>query len=345
LADLLQSAPLYISPPNQEAWCVSEASSPNLSLSLVVPTYNEVDSLALLHEKIRAAVEPLNLAWEVIYVDDGSTDHSADVMCGLQRQDDHVVVAVLRRNSGKSLALDVGFSLARGQTIITMDADLQDEPAEIPRLLAKLDEGYDLVTGWKQDRQDPITKRLPSWIANQVTGMVTGLHLHDMNSGLKAFRADCARDLRLYGDLHRYIPVLSHFNGYRVTEIPVVHHKRQFGHSKFGAGRLLRGGFDLMTVLFLNNYRYRPLHLFGTTGIIMLLAGFLINLYLSIEWFEGVRPLSQRPLLTLGVLLMVMGVQLLTMGLLAEMIVSFIRRSEDPLRIAARVYRPTDEED
>jgi glycosyltransferase involved in cell wall biosynthesis len=299
---------------------VSEANSPNLSLSLVVPAYNEVDSLALLHEKIRAAVEPLNLAWEVIYIDDGSTDHSADVMCGLQRQDDHVVVAVLRRNSGKSLALDVGFSLARGQTIITMDADLQDEPAEIPRLLAKLDEGYDLVTGWKQDRQDPITKRLPSWIANQVTGMVTGLHLHDMNSGLKAFRADCARDLRLYGDLHRYIPVLSHFNGYRVTEIPVVHHKRQFGRSKFGAGRLLR-------------------------GVIMLLAGFLINLYLSIEWFEGVRPLSQRPLLTLGVLLMVMGVQLLTMGLLAEMIVSFIRRSEDPLRIAARVYRPTDEED
>jgi glycosyltransferase involved in cell wall biosynthesis len=147
LADLLQSALLNISPPNQEAWCVSEASSPNLSLSLVVPAYNEVESLALLHEKIRAAVEPLNLAWEVIYVDDGSTDHSADVMCGLQRQDDHVVVAVLRRNSGKSLALDVGFSLARGQTIITMDADLQDEPAEIPRLLAKLDEGYDLVTG------------------------------------------------------------------------------------------------------------------------------------------------------------------------------------------------------
>jgi glycosyltransferase involved in cell wall biosynthesis len=322
---------------------VIETTSPHpLALSLVVPAYNEHESLALLHQKICAAVEPLNMPWEIVYIDDGSTDGSVAVMRELQRQDDHVVVAALRRNFGKSLALDVGFAIARGQIIITMDADLQDEPAEIPRLLAKLEEGYDLVTGWKQSRQDPLSKRLPSWVANQVTGLVTGLHLHDMNSGLKACRAECAHELRLYGDLHRYIPVLAHFNGFRVTEIPVVHHKRPFGRSKFGTGRLLRGGFDLLTVLFLNNYRYRPLHLFGTTGMIMLLVGFVINARLSIEWFQGVRPLSQRPLLTLGVLLMLMGVQLLTMGLIAEMLVSFIRRSEDPLRIAAQIYRPGD---
>ena len=292
--------------------------------------------------QIRVVVEPLGLTWEVIYVDDGSTDRSAEVMRELQQQDDHVVVAVLRRNFGKSLALDAGFSLVRGETVVTMDADLQDDPAEIPHLMAKLNEGYDLVSGWKKSRQDPLSKRLPSWIANRVTMLMTGLKLHDMNCGLKAYRAECVHELRLYGDLHRYIPVLAHYNGFRVTEIPVVHHERRFGRSKFGAGRLLRGGFDLMTVLFLNNYRYRPLHLFGTTGMVMLLAGFVINAYLSIEWFNGVRPLSQRPLLTLGVLLMVMGVQLLTMGLIAELLVSHIRRSEDPQRIVARIYHSPD---
>ncbi len=314
----------------------------SLDLSIVVPAYNEEESVPLLHERIRAVVEPLGLTWEVVYVDDGSTDGTRAALRALQAADSHVVVAEQRRNSGKSLALNTGFALARGAIIITMDADLQDEPGEIPNLLAKLDEGYDVVSGWKHERQDPLSKRVPSWIANHVTAWITGLRLHDMNCGLKAYRAEAVRELHLYGDLHRYIPILAHYNGFRVTEIPVVHHKRRFGRSKYGPGRLLRGGLDLLTVLFLNNFRYRPLHLFGGTGLLLLLAGFFVNAYLSIEWFQGMRPLSQRPLLTLGVLLMLMGVQLGTIGLVAELLVSVVQRQEDPLRITRAVLRTPD---
>jgi len=312
-----------------------------LDLSIVVPAYNEAESLPLLHEHLCAAVEPLGLRWEVIYVDDGSTDNTRDVLRGLHQADARVIVAEQRRNAGKSLALNTGFALARGAIVVTMDADLQDDPNEIPNLLAKLDEGYDVVSGWKKHRQDPLSKRVPSWIANHVTAWMTGLRLHDMNCGLKAYRAECVRELHLYGDLHRYIPILAHYNGFRVTEIPVRHHKRRFGRSKYGPGRLLRGGLDLLTVLFLNNFRYRPLHLFGGTGLILLIAGFVINAYLSIEWLQGMRPLSQRPLLTLGVLLMLMGVQLGTIGLLAELVVSVAQRQEDPLRITRTVRRST----
>ena len=275
-------------------------------------------------------------------MDDGSTDGTRAALRALQAADSHVVVAEQRRNSGKSLALNTGFALARGAIIITMDADLQDEPGEIPNLLAKLDEGYDVVSGWKHERQDPLSKRVPSWIANHVTAWITGLRLHDMNCGLKARVDEAVRELHLYGDLHRYIPILAHYNGFRVTEIPVVHHKRRFGRSKYGPGRLLRGGLDLLTVLFLNNFRYRPLHLFGGTGLLLLLAGFFVNAYLSIEWFQGMRPLSQRPLLTLGVLLMLMGVQLGTIGLVAELLVSVVQRQEDPLRITRAVLRTPD---
>lgn len=316
-----------------------------LDLSIVVPAYNEAESLPLLHERIRAAVEPLGLRWEVIYVDDGSTDGTRDVLRRLHQADTRVVVAEQRRNSGKSLALNTGFALAQGAIVVTMDADLQDDPDEIPNLLARLDEGYDVVSGWKKHRQDPLSKRVPSWIANHVTAWTTGLRLHDMNCGLKAYRAECVRELHLYGDLHRYIPILAHYNGFRVTEIPVRHHKRRFGRSKYGPGRLLRGGLDLLTVLFLNNFRYRPLHLFGGAGLILLLAGFFINVYLSVEWLQGMRPLSQRPLLTLGVLLMLMGVQLGTIGLLAELVVSVVQRQEDPLRITRAVRRTANQPD
>ncbi len=309
--------------------------------SVVVPVYNEVESLPILHEKISAVMNGIGQTWEIIYIDDGSSDGSCEVLHDLQAQDARVVLAFQRRNFGKSLALDTGFSLVRGSYVITLDADLQDEPDEIPRLLAKLDEGFDVVSGWKQNRQDPITKTLPSRIANGVTARMTGLKVRDMNSGFKAYRTEVVQSLRLYGDLHRYVPVLAHYNGFRVGEVPVVHHKRQFGRSKYGPGRLLRGGFDLLTVLFLNNYRYRPLHLFGASGAGLLVLGLLINLELSIEWVVLGTSLHQRPLLTLGVLLMLVGVQLLTIGLLAELVVSHIQRQEDPLRITARVLRPT----
>jgi glycosyltransferase involved in cell wall biosynthesis len=317
----------------------------SLDLTLILPVYNERDSLPVLYEKLRAVLDSLGKTWEIVFIDDGSTDGSTEVLCGFQAQDPGVVVAIQRRNFGKSAALAAGFELACGEMIITLDADLQDDPQEIPRLLAKLDEGYDLVIGWKQRRQDPWTKRIPSKIANGATTLVTGLRIHDMNSGLKAYRAACAKHLTLYGDMHRYIPALAHHNGYRVTEIPVTHHKRQFGKTKYGPGRMLRGGSDFLTVLFLTNFRYRPLHLFGITGMVLLVMGFFVNAYLAIEWFQGMRPLSQRPLLLLGILLMLMGIQLLTMGLIGELLVFYGQRSEDPLHGTAEVHRASAADD
>ncbi len=317
-----------------------------LSLSIIIPVYNEVESLPILQQKLSDVISALDLDWEVVYVDDGSTDGSTDVLRELQMGDPRVVVAVQRRNFGKAQALNVGFALARGRIIITMDADLQDEPSEIPQFLAKIAEGYDVVSGWKRTRQDPLSKRLPSWIANRTTSLITGVKLKDMNSGYKAYRAMAVRRLRIYGDLHRYIPILAHYAGFRVAEIPVVHHSRRYGRSKYGPGRFLRGGLDLLTVVFLNQYGRRPLHIFGGMGLILFLAGLLINVYLTVEWLNGARPIGDRPLLTLGMLLLLVGVQLTTLGLLAELIVSYIQRSEDPLNTTATVYRhesePTD---
>jgi len=311
-------------------------------LSLVIPVYNEHESLRILHDKITQEMQALNADWEVIYIDDGSTDGSTDILLELQRNDPHVVVAMQRRNFGKSLALNVGFELAEGDVIITMDADLQDEPNEIPRLLDKLSEGYDVVSGWKKDRQDPISKTLPSKIANGMTALLTGVKLNDMNSGFKAYRTNCVRSLYLYGDLHRYIPALAEDAGFRISEIPVTHHKRKFGRSKYGPGRLFSAGFDLMTVVFLSRYRRRPLHLFGGAGAALLIAGLLVNIVLTIQWLGG-EVLSTRPALILGVLLMVMGVQFLTIGLLAELLVSYIQRNEDPLNTIRQVYRTQQE--
>lgn len=311
-----------------------------MDISLIVPVYNEKESLPLLQDKINTAMTALGLSWELIYIDDGSTDGSTQVLRDLQTQADNITLAVMRRNRGKSQALYTGFALAQGEIILTMDSDLQDEPEEIKNLLARLNEGYDVAVGWKKERHDPITKRFPSWIANRATRLATGVHLHDMNSGLKAIRADVVHQIHVYGDLHRYIPIIAYYEGFKVTEIPVVHHPRQFGHSKFGVGRLIRGGLDLLTVVFLNNYRYRPSHLFGAVGGVLFSLGFLINLYLTIEWFRGVRPIGDRPLLTLGVLLMVIGVQLITTGLLAELLVSYIQSREDPLSPVRQIFRP-----
>jgi len=312
-------------------------------ISIIVPVFDERESLRLLHEKISAVTMQLGHCYEVIYVDDGSTDGSTDVLTNLQNEDPLVRVAVQRRNFGKSLALNVGFALARGDILITMDADLQDEPEEIPRMLEKLAEGYDVVSGWKKIRHDPLSKRIPSKIANWFTRRLTGIHMHDMNSGFKLYRLDCVKQLELYGDLHRYIPALAYYAGFRVTEIPVTHHKRQFGKSKYGAGRLVRGGLDLLTVVFLNRYGRRPLHLFGGAGAILLMIGLFINVWLSIDWLMGPEtPLSERPLLILGVLLMVMGVQLLTMGLVAELIVAHIQRTGDPLNTVKTVYQTSE---
>lgn len=309
-----------------------------MDLSIVIPVYNERESLPHLQARILDEMGELDYAWELIYVDDGSTDGSTELLIELQSDYENIIAVVLRGNRGKSQALDAGFALTRGTTIITMDADLQDEPAEIPNLLAKLDQGFDVVVGWKQVRHDPLSKRFFSQIANGVTRFVSGLQLNDMNSGLKAMRATCVHQLNIYGDLHRYIPIIAHYEGFRVTEIPVIHHPRQYGQSKYGPGRLLRGGFDLLTVVFLHKFRYRPLHLFGGIGGLLFGLGILINLYLTVEWFQGVRPIGDRPLLTLGVLLMVIGGQLISTGLIAELLVAHMRQREDPLQVVRAVY-------
>jgi glycosyltransferase involved in cell wall biosynthesis len=233
----------------------------------------------------------------------------------------NVVVVRLRRNFGKAAALAAGFRHASGGVVVTIDADLQDDPAEIPRLLAKLDEGFDLVSGWKAQRRDPLTRRLLSRIFNGVVGRVSGLRLHDMNCGLKAYRAEVVRNLRIYGELHRFLPVLAHDRGYRVAELPVNHRPREHGRSNYGVERYLRGFLDFMTVWFMGRYRHRPLHLFGGLGLALGAIGSVLLAYLTVLKLSG-EAIGHRPLLTLGVLLVVVGLQFFSLGLLSELITS-----------------------
>jgi glycosyltransferase involved in cell wall biosynthesis len=288
-------------------------------LSIVVPVYNEERSVELLFDEIRAALEPLGQEWEVVFVDDGSTDGSFSALTRLHSRAPNVRVVRLRRNFGKAAALSAGFGQSSGDVIVTIDADGQDDPAEIPRLLAKLDEGYDLVSGWKTKRQDPWRRRVLSRIFNRVTGWISGVRLHDMNCGLKAYRAEVVRGLALYGELHRFLPVLAHERGFRITELAVNHRPREHGRSRYGLERYLRGFFDLITVTFMGRYRHRPLHLFGGLGLALGGVGFLICVYLTALWLAG-NAIGHRPLLTLGVLLVVVGMQFLSLGLIGEMI-------------------------
>jgi glycosyltransferase involved in cell wall biosynthesis len=290
-------------------------------ISVVVPLLNEERSLEALHREIVSALEPHGDPFEVIFVDDGSTDGSRDVLARLHAEATNVVVVTLRRNFGKAAALQAGFQEARGDTVVTIDADLQDDPAEIPKLLAKLDEGFDLVSGWKTRRNDPVARRLFSRIFNSATAFVSGVRLHDVNCGLKAYRAEVVRGLRLYGELHRFVPILASYRGFRVAEVPVNHRPRQHGRSRYGPERYLRGLFDLLTVTFMGRYRHRPLHLFGGLGVLMGAVGFVVLLYLTVLKLWG-HAIGHRPLLTLGVLLVVVGIQLVSLGLLSELITS-----------------------
>ena len=274
-----------------------------------------------LYEELRAALAPIDRQWEAVFVDDGSTDGSFAALTRLHAESDNVKVVRLRRNFGKAAALAAGFRHAAGDVVVTIDADLQDDPAEIPRLLAKLDEGFDLVSGWKTQRRDPLSRRIPSRIFNAVVGRVSGLRLHDLNCGLKAYRADVVHNLRIYGELHRFLPVLAHDRGYRVAELPVNHRPRQHGQSRYGVERYLRGFLDFMTVWFMGRYRHRPLHLFGGLGLLLGAIGTALLVYLTILKLSG-EAIGHRPLLTLGVLLMVVGLQFFSLGLLSELITS-----------------------
>jgi glycosyltransferase involved in cell wall biosynthesis len=290
-------------------------------LSVVVPVYNEERSVELLYDEVASALDPLERAWEVVFVDDGSGDGSLAALTRLHARTPNVRVVRLRRNFGKAAALAAGFGQAGGDVIVTIDADGQDDPAEIPRLIAKLDEGFDLVSGWKTKRRDPLTRRIPSRVFNIVTGRLSGLRLHDLNCGLKAYRADVVRGMPIYGELHRFIPVLAHYRGYRVAELPVNHRPREHGRSRYGMERYVRGFLDLLTVTFMGRYRHRPLHLFGGLGLLLGALGTVILAYLTVLKLTG-EAIGHRPLLTLGVLLVVVGVQLLSLGLVSELIAS-----------------------
>jgi dolichol-phosphate mannosyltransferase len=289
------------------------------TISVVAPAFDEERSVALLFEELQAALDPLGQLWEVVFVDDGSTDGTFGALTRLHAANDNVQVVRLRRNFGKSAALAAGFEQARGDAVVTIDADLQDDPAEIPRLLAKLDEGFDLVSGWKSRRRDPWSRRVLSRVFNRLASAVSGLRLHDVNCGLKAYRAEVVHDLRIYGELHRFLPVLAHERGYRVAELPVNHRPRNHGRSRYGLERYLRGFLDLLTVSLVGRYRHRPLHLFGGIGLLLGALGTAILTYLTVLKATG-EAIGHRPLLVLGVLLVVVGLQLFSLGLLGEMI-------------------------
>ncbi len=290
-------------------------------ISFVIPFMDEEPTLGELVDQIAAAMQPLGRPFEVIYVDDGSRDGGAARVADLAAaRPGQVKLIELRGNFGKSAALAAGFEHATGTVVFTLDADLQDDPKEIPRFLEALDSGLDVVSGFKKTRHDPWHKVIPSRIFNWMVRRLTGVPLHDINCGFKCYRAEVLRDVRVYGELHRFIPALAAWNRYRVGEIPVEHHPRRFGHSKFGVGRFFRGLMDLLTVTFLLKYDRKPLHFFGWLGGLAFLGGLAICGYLTFIWCAGAS-IGHRPLLTLGVLLLVIGVQILATGLLAELIV------------------------
>jgi glycosyltransferase involved in cell wall biosynthesis len=290
-------------------------------VSVVVPLLNEEATLEQLYAELESALAGTGLAWEVVFVDDGSTDGSYRELARLHAAHLNVRVVRLRRNFGKAAALAAGIEVADGDVVVTMDADLQDDPAEIPNLLAKLDEGFDVVSGWKCDRHDPFVRRFVSRIYNTATRLATGVKLHDMNCGLKAYRAEVFEHVRLYGERHRFVPFLAPHLCFSVAELPVNHRARENGNSRFGIERYLRAPFDLLTILFMGRYRYRPLHLFGGVGLSASLAGAAILAYLTVDKIGG-SAIGGRPLLLLGVLLMVVGIQFLSLGLIGEMLTS-----------------------
>jgi len=294
----------------------------NIDVSIVIPLLNEEAGLEPLYAQIVDVMSNTDLSYEVIFVDDGSTDGSFDVLQELYKKNNNITIIQFRRNFGKAAGLTAGFREAKGNVVITIDADLQDDPKEIPRFLQKLAEGYDLVSGWKKERHDPISKTLPSKFFNRVTSWLTKIKIHDFNCGFKAYKKEIVKEINIYGELHRYIPVLAYWRGYKVGEIVVEHHSRKFGKSKYGFSRLIKGFLDLLTVMFLGKYTRRPLHLFGVAGLFFTFVGFLINIYITYLRFRFGNIQHRMPLLLLGILLMVLGIQFVSMGLVAEMITS-----------------------
>ncbi|EDP75446.1 glycosyltransferase family 2 protein [Hydrogenivirga sp. 128-5-R1-1] len=309
-------------------------------ISVVIPAYNEEENIPVLYERLKGVLDSLGEDYEIVFVDDGSYDRTPEVLKEIAEKDKRVKVIRFRRNYGQTAAMYAGFEYAEGDVIITMDADLQNDPEDIPRLLEKMREGYDIVSGWRKDRKDPfLSRKLPSKIANWIISKVTGVELHDYGCTLKAYRADIAKRYRLYGDMHRFLPALAKRFGARVTEIPVRHHPRLYGRSKYGIGRTVRVILDIFLVKFLNEYITKPLYVFGGFGFILLSVGILIELYLTfLKLFTG-ADIGGRPLLILGVLLILAGIQLISTGVIAELIVRtyYESRGEKPYVIEEKI--------
>lgn len=304
----------------------------NKSISVIIPTYNEQESLTDLVASLKAVLKS-QTEWEVLFIDDGSTDDSLQLLTEIVNNESNFKLIQLHRNYGKSAALAEGFKVAEGEYIITMDADLQDDPQEIPNLISKLEEGYDLVTGWKKDRKDPWTKRFPSKIANLVTGLITGVKVHDMNCGLKIYRSAVVKSLDIYGGRHRYIPALAGQKQFRIAEIPVKHHERKYGETKYGGSRLFHGFFDLITILFLNRYTQKPLHLFGLFGLSCIALAFFSELYVVFLKVFFDHPFQKHfAMMLFGVMLFVLGLWFFSIGLIGEMVAQTTQDREERVK-------------
>ena len=300
-----------------------------LDLSVVVPVYNEANSIPTLVQAIADALKPTQLSYEIICVDDGSVDGSTEILTEIARQRSDLKGLILRRNYGQTPAMAAGFESAMGKVIVTLDGDLQNDPADIPLLLAKLDEGYDLVSGWRKKRQDAaLTRLLPSKIANRLIGKVTGVKIHDYGCSLKAYRAELVADMNLYGELHRFLPALAFIEGAKIAEIPVRHHARRFGKSKYGLGRTIRVLMDLFTIFFMKKFLTRPMHVFGLWGMVSFVLGIGIGLYLTLIKFVFQANIGDRPLLILSVLLVLTGIQLFCFGLVSELLMRTYHESQ-----------------
>jgi len=299
-------------------------------LSVVIPAYNEEENVPILYEKLKKVLDGLGQDYEIIFVDDGSTDGTYQRLKQLAEKDSRLKIIRFKRNYGQTAAMSAGFEHAKGNVIITLDADLQNDPEDIPLLLEKLEEGYHVVSGWRKDRKDPfLSRKLPSMIANWLISKITGVHLHDYGCTLKAYRAEVVKDLELFGDMHRFLPALTKRRGAKITEVVVRHHPRMFGRSKYGIGRTVRVLLDIMLVKFLNEYINKPLYMFGSVGFLLLGLGLFSLFYLIFLKLFLEEPIGRRPLLILSVLLILAGIQLISTGLLAELLVRIYYRTKD----------------
>jgi glycosyltransferase involved in cell wall biosynthesis len=312
-----------------------------MTLSIVIPIYNEEENIQILHDKLKEVLDPLEKEYEILFVDDGSTDRTLSILEEIQVKDNRMVVLSLRRNFGQTAAFAAGFDFARGDVIITMDGDLQNDPADIPKLL-ELIKDNDLVSGWRKKRKDPFfTRRLPSIAANWLISNVTGVKLHDYGCSLKAYRRDVIKNLKLYGEMHRFIPAVASWYGVRIAEVETVHYPRLRGRSKYGISRTIKVVLDLITVKFLQSFSTKPIQFFGPVGIICGLLGFLISLYLAADKLLFGRDIGGRPLLLLGALLIIVGIQLIGMGLLGEMLVRVYHESQrKPIYVIKKILGP-----